>query len=423
VTIVMFVSRLDPHAQRRRPSIMRWILLAAVLSACATEAHDSDTEPERRERGSSRSEPTSAPSGKGVKPTLLGTRALGLGAATATLVDALAAHNRVESSHVGAAGSPSEVYAAYEKLAAQVTAEEARKLLMHENPAVRGYLAGHVLRKQPAAAAAVYPLLADPSPVGSTQGCDRGDTTVARHVAEELEAALSQSALGATAHAELGKLLLRAAGDTTLEVALRRATLRSAANHSATGVEALAKGLLADRDDELVAGALDALFLAGAPGTLADVEPFARHPNAGVRRAAAALLGHIDDVAAEALLTTLKGDRDKSVSRSAETALLRHRTRGTAAVLAAMGDATHGRAVIVGLQRLASPWAIALLVDHARAHTNHAWVLSGVRRTRDEAVLAPMRRVAVEPGEGEAFTKAREAAVRYLAAAGEPPTR
>jgi hypothetical protein len=387
----------------------RWtLLLAFVLAGCAKGG---DADPE----GAPEKSPPIT------KSQLHSTRDLGLSAETAALVDALGAHGRIESSHVGAAGAPSAVYKAYEAVAARVTAEDAKKLLGHESPVVRGYLAGHVLRKQPADAAAVYPLLADGTEVGSLEGCEIGSTTVGEHVAGELASVLAISALGTPAHDEAGKLALRVAGDATLPVPMRNRMVRDAANYGARGVDAVARGMLRERDEQLVSGGLDALYLLGAPGsTLAEVEPFARHGTPTVRRAAAALLGHLDDPGALALLTTLESDRDSIVSQSARAASARHPSRDRASVLVAMADKKEGRVVMTGLMHLATPWAIGLLVEHVRANPTNAWALSGIRRTRDEAVLAPLRRIAAETGEGEGFVKSREAAALYLKGVGEP---
>lgn len=105
----------------------------------------------------------------------------------AALVDALAAERAVESSHIGAAGAPSAIYARWEAVQKAATAEELRALLRHQSPVVRGYVAQHLVRDQtPLASDPLRPLLSDATSVGTTQGCMIGTYTVAALVLEEL---------------------------------------------------------------------------------------------------------------------------------------------------------------------------------------------------------------------------------------------
>ncbi|GMV41875.1 MAG: hypothetical protein AMXMBFR64_35910 [Myxococcales bacterium] len=108
-------------------------------------------------------------------------------AEVAALVDALAVEKKIESSHVGAAGAPSAIYAKWEAVEKAASSEELQALLRHERPVVRAYAARHLVRgATPLAAQSLAPLLSDLADVGSTDGCMIGETTVAAILVEDL---------------------------------------------------------------------------------------------------------------------------------------------------------------------------------------------------------------------------------------------
>ena len=93
----------------------------------------------------------------------------------------------MESSHIGAAGSPSPVWAKWDAVQRAASADELRALLRHQSPAVRGYVAQHLVRTQtPLEVEPLRPLLADASTVATTEGCMIGNTTIASLVVDEL---------------------------------------------------------------------------------------------------------------------------------------------------------------------------------------------------------------------------------------------
>ncbi len=96
-------------------------------------------------------------------------------------VDALAAEGRVESSHIGAAGSPSTVWAKAVELGKAASVDQRIRLLDHQSPAVRVYMAGS-LCDEPTAQAALSRLATDASTVPVTDGCDASPSTVAAEV-------------------------------------------------------------------------------------------------------------------------------------------------------------------------------------------------------------------------------------------------
>jgi hypothetical protein len=111
---------------------------------------------------------------------------LGLPREIAAAVEALAAHERIESSHVGAGGRPSRVYADYRALAAMVSEEQAVVLLRHGSPVVRGYMVSQVVGTTPQHAEAVVPLLEDTTRVETMSGCMVEELQLATFVASAL---------------------------------------------------------------------------------------------------------------------------------------------------------------------------------------------------------------------------------------------
>ena len=91
--------------------------------------------------------------------------------ALAALVEQLAPASRIESAHIGYAGSPSEVHALFTRISKAATAQQLVALLRHDSAVVRGYAAEHVVANFPTELAAVYPLLADSTKVEAMSGC------------------------------------------------------------------------------------------------------------------------------------------------------------------------------------------------------------------------------------------------------------
>lgn len=239
--------------------------------------------------------------------------------AVALLVDTVAAHRRIESSAVGIAASPSDVYADFKSLAAATTPDQAAALLAHESPTVRGYMAGHVLDTQPHEAARIYPLLTDETTINTLQGCIGGMDTVATDVADTLGHRLRVGGPALTA------LVLRGAKDTSLRAGVRARLLGHAARARVPEAKGLALALLGDSDPEIITGALQALELLESDDVLSAVTPMVSHPDSRVRSAVALVLGNIEGATSDALLRQLELDPDKTVQRGAERAIQRRR--------------------------------------------------------------------------------------------------
>jgi hypothetical protein len=341
---------------------------------------------------------------------------LELSAAKSALVDTLAGFTKIESERVGAGGSLSASHAAYERLVAAITPTEAVALLAHESPVVRGYLAGHVLWKQPADAPQVYPLLFDSAAVGIMQGCMIGDDRIAQHVTGELAQALASAKMNTATYRALVALAMRGATDARLTPSVRTLLLGDAARNSAPLAKVEAVRLLSSSDPALVEGALTALFLGGTDDVATEVERLATHPNAGVRRSAASVLGHVPGPRARALLDALAADTDRAVKRSADAARLRHPSNSRADILAALAS-SNSTVVAVGLGRLANPWAVGLLIEAA---VTAPILLSDIRPTTDKAVVELMTRVARDPSVDDNAELRREYATSWLNRVGAP---
>lgn len=96
----------------------------------------------------------------------------------AAAVDALAAMDSIESSHVGAGGVASKVWPAWDVLVKVATDEELLALLRHEAPSVRGYTAQHLVRNRTNPPLAILPLLGDETPVKTVEGCMMGTSAL-----------------------------------------------------------------------------------------------------------------------------------------------------------------------------------------------------------------------------------------------------
>jgi len=114
------------------------------------------------------------------------TSALVQRAEVATLVDDLAKEKQIESSHIGAGGSPSQVYAKFVAITKAATEAEMVALLQHESPIVRGYVAEHVAEKLPARLDSVVPLAEDWTGVPTLNGCMKGMDSIGEIVVQSL---------------------------------------------------------------------------------------------------------------------------------------------------------------------------------------------------------------------------------------------
>lgn len=102
-------------------------------------------------------------------------------------VAVLAGFGRIESSHIGAAGAPSQAFAAFVAVREVSTPADLVALLGHPSPVVRGYVARHILGEVPGAIPAALPLLDDRTLVGRMEGCEiLDDSTVGGVVADAL---------------------------------------------------------------------------------------------------------------------------------------------------------------------------------------------------------------------------------------------
>lgn len=105
-------------------------------------------------------------------------------------VDALMTFNAVESSHIGAAGAPSDSHAAWQAVREEATDSELSQLLGHGHPIVRGYVAQHLARTakviDQGTRAKLELLLRDSGSVRVRDGCIGGQETVATIVLREL---------------------------------------------------------------------------------------------------------------------------------------------------------------------------------------------------------------------------------------------
>ncbi|MFO0553888.1 MAG: hypothetical protein U0271_36230 [Polyangiaceae bacterium] len=110
------------------------------------------------------------------------TAALVQDAELAKRVDALAASDRVESSHVGASGAQGPSYTRFLAVLEKVTSNDLRALLRHESPIVRAYVSESWVKEHPNELSAVVPLLDDNTEFKTLSGCMGGVQTVAQRV-------------------------------------------------------------------------------------------------------------------------------------------------------------------------------------------------------------------------------------------------
>ncbi len=231
----------------------------------------------------------------------------------AALVDALAAETDLESSHIGAAGSPSAVYAKFTALAEKANEAEMVALLEHRSAVVRGYSAQHVAGKLPARLEALVPLAEDATAVPTLNGCMRGLDTVGRIVIDAL--CYSQ---------------LPEAGGTLVTIARKggrgasHALVCAAPTAPTIAAEAASQALRGKVTPEDEAAYLRALALAPTADPAdgcALARPRATSSDASVQIGAAQALWRCDDEASRKTLVDLAGGKNTVVARHAKASL------------------------------------------------------------------------------------------------------
>lgn len=226
----------------------------------------------------------------------------------AALVDDLAKEKTIESSHIGAAGAPSRVYAKFVAVRGAASTAQLEALLRHESPIVRGYVGAHIARSVPGSVARLEPLLDDASAVDTLDGCIGGNAVVRQHLLE----ALCESELP-EAHTVIAR---RADGpsDPTGEALACLARI-----DGATAAPIVAKQLTAGASGARLERLLRLAALAPARESCAIA--VAIGPSDAARFAAASALGRCDDDAAYARLETLANGTD---DKDAKANLLLH---------------------------------------------------------------------------------------------------
>ena len=303
------------HCQRRSGSPTPMIRTTALVflllaSACEPETQSQPVEPP----SSAETEP------KPSRPplTFKKTTDISTDAAFVALVEALAKHDEMESSHVGYAGSPSKIYAAYDKLANAATPEQILALAFHERPVVRGYMAAHIVRNHPQHHSGVAPLFGDDTALKTQQGCMGLTQNVANVVGDALCGVLRAGESDATAALSLAEAVIH---DRSLNDDLRGAALGCLATRAGQRAAPIALALLEKR--RLVAPALGALARAPSDDVSA-IAPFVVDSKSPVRIAAARALGASNSEVALGLLGVLLGDDHPNVRHAAAKSYTRH---------------------------------------------------------------------------------------------------
>jgi hypothetical protein len=329
----------------------------------------------------------------------------------AALVDVLAAEKRVESSHIGAAGAPSRVYAKYRALVTTANAEEIVALLGHQSPVVRTYMARHVASELSAQVRALVPLANDATAVEVMEGCVVHTDSVG---------AATREALCWSTLPEAGQALvaIHGAGGPQAAAALACAAPTAPAHAAEAAVKALGAGGL---QPDAEAAYLNVLAVAtnvkeGCPLARAR----ATHGDAGIQIASARALWRCNDDASLAALNALAAGKNKVVAWNAKASifLLDPAQRAGLAsdrdVMRAVGDR------LEPLLRSAegSEASIALIEALVMAHPAElSRVLS--RAVVVPATTAAARRIAakLEPMKNQPDGFARGAVIDYLARA------
>lgn len=279
------------------------VLVCLSLAACGHKADPGAPSPEP----SSTSAPKPPPFPG--KPT----SALIQRAEVAALVDALAKEKTLESSHIGAGGSPSQVYAKFVAIEKAATEAEMIALLQHESPLVRGYVAQHVARDAPARMDALVPLADDATGVETRNGCMGGFESVAEIVLQALCYSRAPEA-GRT----LGTIAQK--GGRSAPRALACAAPWDPKTSAAMAVKAL--GAEGKPDDEI--SYLNALAIAPAADpkeACALARGRAKSKDASLQIAASNALWWCSDEASRGALEGLASDKNDVVARYAKVSL------------------------------------------------------------------------------------------------------
>lgn len=276
------------------------LLSAVALSACGGRGGDRPVASAEASGAPSAERPPAAPFPGKRTADLVGR------AEVAALVDALAAEKRVESSHVGAGGTPSGVYARYAALAKAATDAELVALLEHESAVVRAYVARHVAAHLPAGFQPLVALAKDETLVDDLSGCSGGQAAVGALVRE----ALCESPLP-----EAGAALVAVhdAGGPQAASALACAAPLAPDVAGPAAVRALRRGPKpAARADYLAV-----LAVAPAPEACELARAGADTGDASVQIGAAKALWRCDDDASRRVLAVLAGGKNVVVARHA----------------------------------------------------------------------------------------------------------
>lgn len=336
----------------------------------------------------------------------------------AALIDELAQASRVESAHIGEAGSPSQTHALFRKIANSADSRHAVALLQHQSAVVRGYLVEHVIdhvsNELPDALDAVYPLLADATEVEEMSGCCIATMTVAQLTLQALRARCDRPAVQAQ--------LLRAAYDASLGE-LRAEALQCIARQRPTEAAAIAQSWLRDGDDGLLAGAIRTLGMTASTDSAEALCALADSPKKEVRAAIASALGSLQHACIEPTLRKLLKDRENYVRLLAGASYVRTEARDPAIVRQLFRDPgprvrNH---VALSLAERANAEDIELLCEYLALEPSCSEVLSALRRTQNDSVTRFMREVL--SGELGSDVLVRAQAVEYLSEIADDKSR
>ncbi|MGC4115122.1 MAG: HEAT repeat domain-containing protein [Myxococcales bacterium] len=286
----------------------------------------------------------------------------------ASRVDALAQAGCVESSHVGYAGAPSEVYALFAAVREAASAAQLLSLAFHERPVVRLYAVRCLAWERPAELLALLSLLDDDTTVEVLDGCLRARDTVAGHLLCEVE------------HLDAAKPTVAAAKAALLTAALDRPALRDRHPRLLIALSGVQPAGAASRaptllDDPATPPAMlfDALAVwrnASPPSTdlEARLRAFAGHADAAVRGRIARTLGELGTSATLALLEGLRRDAEPGVAQAAESAYASHPLADPQQVLDGFRRAPNASDALVSLVHCDAPAVLAELVAYVRSH-------------------------------------------------------
>lgn len=297
---------MKPLSCRRRVlrSLPACAALAVLLVGCSSKGAPRDSSPSASSGKPPASvEPTAPPRPALVfRPTSELVRDSAVGAA----VDRLAAEKKIESSHIGAAGAPSAVYAKFDAAWDAATDADRTRLLEHESSIVRGYFGQRIARERGDLLAALAPLLGDESAVATQEGCAGGASTVGGVILD----ALCYSRLEGVA-----PILLDAARSGG---AVATEALTCAASKAPAEASALAKANIArNASEKVVTASFRVLAVSPDATACADARDAATNGTPSVALAAISALALCADDASSAVLLALRSSSNKSVAENA----------------------------------------------------------------------------------------------------------